>query len=240
MKKIVATFIMVGLVLPGIAFGSLYSDFQKDIQEPYGWYKKSLGVTSKKENKQKALKAVEEFVETWKKFSAQYENDVPDQLQQIQDFKTRITRPVAIGESALKLLQQGEVLKAHAILEEVRYSLWDMRVQANIISLNDKVNDFHEAMEIVLDKVKEAETADALQHIEQRYGAWLAIKWKEVGHASGPGTDTKEFHEGVAAGFTAIEELRKSMTGGDNKAAAKAGGKVKKAYKSIFFLPFCS
>ncbi len=240
MKKIVTTLILIGMILPGVAFGSQYSDFQKDIQEPYGWYKKALGLTSKKENQQKAQAAVENFIKTWKQFSAQYEQNVPDQLQPVRDFKARIMAPSGIGENALKLIQQGDVLEAHAILEEIRYSLWDMRVQAHISSLNDKVNDFHEAMEIVLDKVKEADSAAALQSIEKRYGAWLAIKWKEVGNSSGSGTETKEFHESVTAGLKAIEELRKSMTEGDIKGSSKAGSSVKKAYKSIFFLPFCS
>jgi hypothetical protein len=145
-----------------------------------------------------------------------------------------------VGNEALEMIKAGEVKKAHKQLEEVRYSLWQMRVDAGIVSLNDKINDFHEAMEVVLDGITDSASSDSLRHLGQRYGAWLAIKWTEVGNAHYSGADKETFSRLIEDGHNAIDKLRKTLTNGDSANAKAAGKKVKNSYKSIFFLPECS
>jgi len=227
------------LVTPCLAMASDYKTFQNDIMEPYGFYKKALSLTSKKKNKEKAIGVVENFIASWNTLAQKYANDVPDRLSQVNDFNKKISRPGTVGKEALEMLKAGEVKMAHHQLEEVRYSLWQMRVDAGITSLNDKINDFHEAMEIVLDGIPES-SSDSLQHLEKRYGAWLAIKWSEIKGADYSGADKDAFALAIANGHDAIAELRKSLENGDGAGASKAGGKVKKSYKGIFFLPECS
>jgi hypothetical protein len=231
---------MLLFVTPCLAMASDYKVFQKDIMEPYGFYKKSLALTSKKKNREKAIDMVEKFIGSWEAFAQKYENDVPDQLKQTYDFNKKINRPVAVGHEALEMLRAGKVKIAHTQLEEVRYSLWQIRVDAGIVSLNDKINDFHEAMEVVLDGVAESHSSDSLQHLDARYGAWLAIKWAEIKSADYSGADKDAFSLAIANGHNAIAELRKNLKKGDAVGAKKAGGKVKKSYKTIFFLPECS
>ena len=237
--KFVAVFMFL-LITPCLAMASDYAVFQKDIMEPYGFYKKSLALTSKKKNREKAIEVVEKFIGSWDALAQKYAGDVPDQLKQTKDFNKKISRPVAVGNEALEMLRAGEVKKAHTHLEEVRYSLWQMRVDAGIVSLNDKINDFHEAMEVVLDGVAENNSSDSLQHLEKRYGAWLAIKWSEIKSADFTGADKESFALTIANGHTAITELRKNLKSGDTAGVKKAGGKVKDSYKGIFFLPECS
>ena len=231
---------MLFLITPYLAMASDYKVFQKDMMEPYGLYKKSLALTSKQANKEKAIVIVEKFIRSWDTLAQKYANDVPGKLSQIADFAEKITRPVAVGNEALEMLKAGKVKKAHGQLEEVRYLLWEMRVNAGIVSLNDKINDFHEAMEIVLDGIKEDGSPKSLQHLEKRYGAWLAIKWAEVKGADYSGADKDAFSFIIADGQNAILELRENLKKGDAIGAKKAGGKVKKSYKGIFFLPECS
>ena len=228
------------LITPYLAMASDYTVFQKDIMEPYGLYKKSLALTSKQENKEKAIIMVEKFIRSWDVLAHKYANNVPGQLGQVSDFAEKITRPVAVGNEALEMLKAGKVKKAHGQLEEVRYSLWQMRVDAGIVSLNDKINDFHEAMEVVLDGIKEDGSPNSLQHLDKRYGAWLAIKWAEVKGADYSGANKDIFSLIVVDGHNAILELRENLRKGDVIGAKKAGGKVKKSYKGIFFLPECS
>ena len=228
------------LIAPGFAMASDYTIFQKDIMEPYSFYKKALALTSKKENKDKAIGVVEKFISSWDVLAQKYANDVPDQLKQTADFDKKIKRPVAVGNEALEMLRAGEVKQAHFQLEEVRYSLWRMRVDAGIVSLNDKINDFHEAMEVVLDGIKEQTSPESLQHLGKRYGGWLAIKWAEITAEDYSGADKDAFGLKIANGHDAITELRENLKKGDAAGAKKAGGKVKKSYKGIFFLPECS
>lgn len=237
--KLIAVCIFL-LITPCLAISSDYSVFQKDIMEPYGFYKKSLSLTSKETNKDKAINMVEKFVGSWDALAQKYADDVPDQLNRIDDFSKKITRPVTVGKEALEILRAGKVKMAHKQLEEVRYLLWKMRVDAGIVSLNDKINDFHEAMEVVLDGITKSDSPDSLQHLGKRYGDWLAIKWAEIKRTDYSGADKDGFALVLTNGHDAVSELRESLKKGDGIEAKKAGGKIKKSYKGIFFLPECS
>jgi len=228
------------LSIPGLVMASEYAVFTKDIVEPYGFYKKSLALTSKKKNQEKAIAVVQKFVNSWGVFASKYANDVPDLLSQTDGFSAKIKRPVAVGEEALAMLKAGKVGEAHSNLEEIRYSLWRMRVDAGIISLNDKVNDFHEAMEIVLGGIGEDSSAEQLQHLGSRYGDWLAIKWAEVGTANISVADKDTFSQSIKNGHDAIVKMLAALKKGNGVEAKNAGGKVKKSYKAVFFLPECS
>ena len=228
------------LSIPGLVIASEYAVFKKDIVEPYGLYKKSLALTSKKKNQDKAIVVVQNFIKSWSVLANKYENDVPDQLNETVDFNSKINRPVTVGEEALAELKAGKVKKAHTHLEEIRYSLWRMRVDAGIVSLNDKINDFHEAMEIVLYGITEDSSSEQLQHLGNRYGDWLAIKWAEVGTANYSVADKDAFSLVIINGQNAITKLVEMLKTGNAVEAKKAGGKVKKSYKAVFFLPECS
>ncbi|MDJ0807357.1 MAG: hypothetical protein QNJ78_11035 [Gammaproteobacteria bacterium] len=233
-------FCMFMLGIPGLVIASEYADFTKDIVEPYGLYKRSLALTSKKKNQEKAIVVVQKFINSWGMFANKYANDVPDQLSQTVDFKSKIHRPVTVGEEALAMLKAGEVKQAHLLLEEIRYSLWRMRVDAGIVSLNDKINDFHEAMEVVLDGITEDRSPEQLKYLGNRYGGWLAIKWAEVGMADSSVVDKDAFTLVIKNGHNAIANLLEMLKMGNFAEARNAGGKVKQHYKTIFFLPECS
>lgn len=237
--KFFAVYIFL-LSIPGLTIASEYAVFKKDIVEPYGLYKKSLALTSKKKNQEKAVVVVQKFIKSWSALANKYENNIPDQLNKTVDFNNKINRPVTVAEEALAMLKLGKVKKAHTHLEQIRYSLWRIRVDAGIISLNDKINDFHEAMEIVLDGITEDSSSEQLQHLGNRYGDWLAIKWAEVGTANYSVSDKDTFALVIKNGENAITKLVEILKKGIAAEARKAGGNVKKSYKAVFFLPECS
>lgn len=240
MRMIFVTVCMFLLSIPGSVMASEYAVFTKDIVEPYSLYKRSLALTSKKKNQEKAIVVVQEFINSWGMLANKYANDVPDQLNQTVDFSGKINRPVTVGEEALEMLKAGKVKKAHLHMEEIRYSLWRMRVDAGIVSLNDKINDFHEAMEIVLDGITEDSSPEQLQHLGNRYGDWLAIKWADVGTENYSVEDKDSFVLVINDGQNAIANLVEILKKGNSTEAKNAGGKVKKSYKAVFFLPECS
>jgi hypothetical protein len=232
--------IMIGLAVPNFAGAADYTTYQKDVMEPYGFYKKGIALTSKKKNLEKAIPVVQKFIDGWSGIVEKYQGNPPQEFQQIALFQEKLSRPVAVGQEALELLQDGKVAEAHLALEEVRYLLWAMRVDAGIVSLNDKINDFHEAMEVILDKAAENKDAAHLQHVGERYGAWVALKWEAVAGVDYTAEDRAVFEKAVVAGRNAFAGLRDALKKGDSELAKKNGGMVKKSYKTIFFLPACS
>lgn len=222
--------------LPASSMASDYLQFQKDSVAAYGFYKKSLSLTSKEGTQKKSIATVEKFIKNWKIVVSKYTQDIPQPFVNLPDYEELIKRPVSTGQQALKELRTGDISKAHSTLENVRYLLWKMRTDAGLATLSDKVNDFHEVMEIVLNMMHNEESASNYRNVGKRYGAWMEIKWEEQANANVFETDRSAFENALKDGRKAVIELLTKLENGDIKAANEAGGKVKKAYKSIFFL----
>ena len=235
MKKSMLLAVAV-LLLAGGAQASEYAAFTRDLVTPYDFYKKSLSLTSKKEDAEKAKAALASFIETWSPFASKYAADVPLPFAGIGDFPSRIKRPVEVGRQAAELLKEGNVSRAHAVLEEVRYLMWDMRVRSRIVSLADKANDFHEAMEIVLDQAGSAKDPEAAKRVYERYGSWFLIKWNDLPNASDVAAVKKAFDPAFEDGRTAVGAYLDALKKGDLALAKKLSGDVKGSYKKIWML----
>lgn len=222
------------LTIPAVVPASDYATFNKDLSLPYSHFKKSLSLTSKKEDADKAKAAIAAFTTEWEKLAAKYSRDVPTVFAAVTDFPAVIARPVAIGKETRALMEKGEVKAAHNLLEEVRYLMWNLRVTNGVVSLADKANNFHEAMEIILDKADEAKDAAGLRQVEARFGPWLAVSWEEV--ALAPESALPPVKAALTEGRTSVAALRTALQNGDKAAIKQQGTAVKNAYKKIFFM----
>ncbi len=235
MKKVLLL-LVVGVLLAGESPASEYSVFTHDLVQPYDFFKQSLALTSKKENAEKAKSAITSFIETWKPFAAKYAEDIPKPFAGIRDFSSRIKRPVEIGKMAAEHLKSGDVGRAHTVLEEVRYLMWDMRVKSSIVSLSDKANDFHEAMEIVLGHAATAQEPADARKVFERYGAWFLIKWDDMLNAPDTESVKKDFDPAFADGRNTIVAFLDSLKQGKVAESRKLSGDVKSAYKKVWML----
>lgn len=131
--------------------------------------------------------------------SLTYANDKPDAFASIDGFANKISKPVEIGSKALVLLEAGKVDLAHVELEKIRYILWEMRVKSQIVCIEDKLNDFHEVMEVTLDDIEDSQRKGKLI---SKYGCsirdlWLLVKWEEVAQSKGSGCDKQSFEKSI-------------------------------------------
>lgn len=235
MRKVLLLLI-VGVLCAGVTHASEYAVFTRDLIQPYDYFKKSLSLTSKKEDAEKAKIAIASFVDAWGVLAAKYADDVPAPFAVISDFSVRIKRPVEVGKQAAEYLKAGNVGRAHTVLEEVRYLMWEMRVKSGVVSLSDKANDFHEAMEIVLDHTAAAKETEDAQHVYERYAAWLLIKWDDLANASDIASVKKAFEPAFTDGRTVIVNYLDTLKKGEVALAKKQSGTVKNAYKKVWAL----
>lgn len=235
MKKVVLL-IVVGVMCAQAALASEYAAFTSDLVKPYGYFKQALSLTSKKEDIEKAKTAVASLIESWGTFSAKYATDVPKPFIKLPDFSSRIKRPVEVGRKAAEFLKNGDVKQAHMVLEEIRYLMWDLRVKSSIVSLSDKANNFHEVMEIVLDRSEHAKDGGGMLAVEERFGPWLAVAWEELALAPASETSAPGFPVLLQDGRTSVAALRAALRSGDRAAVKQQGNAVKNAYKKVFFM----
>lgn len=232
----IRTLILSGLtaLATHAAIAAEYADFLRDLAGPYAFYRQSLVLTSNNDNIDKATQAINQFAAGWKGIAERYAGDPPKPFADIPDYAGKIRQPLRISQEAQALMTAGKVKQAHTVLEEVRYLLWEMRIQAGINSIADKANDFHEVMEIVLDHAAAAKSAEDLASVEARYGAWMAIKWDEHALAADLGPVRKEFDVAFAEGRKTIAEYRTVLRNGKLDAAKKMVGPIKNAYKMMW------
>ena len=230
-----ATMFML-LAAPVGVMASDYAAFTKDLAAPYSEYKKSLSLTSKKEDAEKAQLAIAAFVSGWEKLAAKYGKDVPTVFAATKDFPAVIARPVAVGKEAQALVKNGDVKAAHAVLEEVRYLMWNLRATNRIVALADKANNFHEALESVLDRSEHAKESAGLLAVEERFGPWLAVSWEEIALAPASETSAPGFPVLLQDGRASIAALRAALRSGDRAAVKQQANAVKNAYKKVFFM----
>lgn len=235
MKKFLV-FLVIGVLCAGVASASEYSVFTRDLIQPYDFFKQSLSLTSKKEDSEKAKAAISSFIESWSALAAKYADDVPKPFAGIRDFSSRIKRPVEVGRQAAEHLKAGNIGRAHTVLEEVRYLMWDMRIKSAIVSLSDKANDFHEAMEIVLSHAADAKEAADAKQVFERYGAWFLIKWDDMRNAADTESVQKAFEPAFADGRHVVVAYLNALQQGDAAQAKKLSGSVKGAYKKVWML----
>ena len=231
---LISTLLM--LCLPTFSLATDYAKFQHDSVEAYGYYKKALALTSKPDKQKKSIATMEKFMNSWEVLADKYKSKPPEPFSTLNNFSELIEKPLAIGQQALYELKDGQIKVAHSTLEEIRYLLWKMRTDAGLVTLSDKVNDFHEVMEIVLDKMHEDVSAENFSKIGERYGAWMEIKWEEQAGMDVFTAERDTFKKAMINGRNAIAELRSQLTAGNIEAANAAGIRVKKAYKAVFFL----
>jgi hypothetical protein len=216
------------------AIAAEYVDFLRDLAGPYAHYRQALMLTSNPDNIDKASQSISQFSLGWKGIVEKYAGDPPKPFATIPGYADKLGRPLTISQEAQALMAAGKVTQAHTVLEDIRYLLWGMRVQAGINSVADKANDFHEAMEIILDHAAAAKSAEELATVEARYGAWVAIKWEEHALAADLGSVRKEFDVALSDGRKTIADYRTLLRNGNLEAAKKMVGPIKNAYKKIW------
>ncbi len=217
-------------------FASEYADFLRDATAPYGHYRQSLSLTSGNDAIEKSSQAVQQFIQGWDALAGRYAADPPKPFARLDDFPAKLKRPVEVGREALALLKDGRSARAHTVLEEVRYILWDLRVRAGINSITDRANDYHEAMEVILDHVAKAKDEDDLNDTVERYGAWLTIKWEELALAGDLALIRKDFDPAFSQGRKVLADYLAVLRKGDVVAAKAMSGQIKGAYKKVWSL----
>jgi hypothetical protein len=235
MKKL-SLIVVICVMSATMSFASEYETFTRDLAKPYSFYKKSLSLTSKKEDADKAKAALASFAESWGKFATIYANDPPKKLAGVHDFASKIKRPVDVAKQSAEYLNSGNIGRAHTVLEEVRYLMWDMRIRSGIVSLADKANDFHEVMEVVFNQVGLAKEPEDAQRVYERYAPWFLLKWDEMALAPDVTSVHKDFNPAFAEGRKNVIDYLDALKQGNPAEAKKRAGAVKNAYKTIWML----
>ncbi|WP_273266694.1 hypothetical protein [Flexistipes sinusarabici] len=220
------------LALP--AFSSSYSDFANDMKPAYLAWKQGV-LTTKANNQKNSIKNVNKFLNHWKLLENKYKNNPPEELKQVESFSEDISNVTEVAGKALAEIKNGEVIEAHTTLEKVRYILWNLRAKAGIVTLGDKLNDYHEIMEMILEEVVLMENPGKLKMLAERQGLWLKIKWNEILSFMQQHDYEGKIIEDATKEKKAVEKFLNYAEQGNIDKAYMQSGPIKKNFKKVFF-----
>lgn len=231
MRKV--TFILAMLVFASSVMAATYQNFAEDTKKATFAWKKALGTTSAN-NKAESAKLMKEFMTEWNEIVKKYSSTPPAEYKKVAGYQDNIHVIGLIMGKASAEVEEGKVLEAHDTIEAYRYITWDMRADAGINTLIDKLNDLHEVMELVLEEMEIAE-ADQLKKIMKRKGTWLRIKWLEARSYMKKQNMPADVMKAVDEGLQAINNLAKYANQQNVDKADEEAHKVKKAFKKMYF-----
>jgi len=232
MKKILL--VLFTVVFASSVYGAEYKDFAKDLQPAYKEWKKSLGVTSANK-KEESIKVGKAFLTKWKEFKAKYYKNVPVEFKGIESYQSDLNRIEEVAGKAVAEMERGQVIHSHETLEEVRYILWNLRARAGIETLNDKLNDYHEIMEIVLESTELVDNEKQLQMLAAKQGVWMKIKWNEIISFIKKNGYGSEILKAAENEKKAVEEYLKYARAGNIDKADMTSKPIKINFKKVFF-----
>ncbi|WP_022851434.1 hypothetical protein [Limisalsivibrio acetivorans] len=228
------TLLLAFTLITGAAFAEVHSPFGKDFKPAYEAFKESL-ISTSRNRKAEALSSLETFKGEWSSLASKYK-EAPGAYASLSDYSETMNKPISVADRAISTVKEGSVLKAHGVIEEVRYIIWDMNARAGIRPLTDLLNDFHEIMELSFEEMDIADDGAEMAEIWHRKGAWMKIHWtyidsmvKELDIR-----DCVNFSELVQTGFSEMDESAEKES---FDLYDKASVKVKKGFKRIFFSP---
>lgn len=232
MRWILIVLFVTLLALP--TFASSYNEFAKDMKPAYLAWKNGL-LTTKANNQNKSNKIVNKFLNEWKQLENKYKDNPPEELKQVNSFSKDISDITKVAKKSLNEINNGEVIGAHTTLEKVRYILWNIRAQAGIETLGDKLNDYHEIMEMILEEVVVMENPKKLKMLAGREGLWLKIKWNEILSFIKQHNYESKILEDAMAEKKAVNKFLSYAEQGNIDKAYMQGGPIKKNFKKVFF-----
>lgn len=223
------------LLLPmGVVAGPM-QDFERQLNAAYAHYRAALLQTNLK-NKDATQAAIAAFEKGWSEIAGRKSSPPPQYAEDAKwgDTLEQVTKVLAAAKAEAA---QGDLTKSHNTLEAIRDLIGDLRQRNGVTSFSDRINTYHEHMEVVVEG-KYASDPEGMAKLREDVAVliFLAKEVEKFKPATFGGDDVfKQVLSGMLASVTAlqaavrsgesarIEELRKALKPAYSKLFARYG-----------------
>lgn len=221
------------LALPGASTVSAgpFADFEQALAAAYAPYRAALIHTNQKD-RAATEKSLAAFEAAWGKLMLGYRAAPPPQYADDPAWADTTAAVERIVVEATAQTAQGDLAKAHDVLEGVREQLGELRARNGVIVFSDRMNAYHEHLEEMLaSRYATPEGAGALREDAAVLRHLSALLER---HAPAALRTNSEFMDGLAALVSSAKALQDAARGGDTVAVEKALKGLKPAYARLF------
>ncbi len=211
-------------------------EYEAAFEGVYGDYRAALFATNGKDAAL-SMKAINAFGAKWEALAARWGAAPPPQYADDPAWHGLMKSAQGIVERARAAVRDGDLPKAHDILEAFRDEIGSLHARNNVATFSDRMNAYHAVMEGVLGKSYVAGDEPARQALagDAAVLAYLASDLER--HAPTSLRDNGEFKSLLSAVRASVAGLRKALSAADVDAVRAAVSGLKPAY-SRFFLKF--
>jgi hypothetical protein len=237
MKKFIVLTICLVAAIYSVAFAAENSflQFNADVDKAYAAYRKALFQTNKKDL-EKSGKANENFIRQWQQIKQNYASKPPEVFSSDPKWESTLASIEEIAQRSASEIKEGQLAEAHETLEAIRDELSDLRKRNSIIVFSDHINNYHEAMEGLLQR---GYTADKIgpEAIAELYGQTAVLKYLAAAiKEDAPATyrENEQYQKLEAGLLGSVENLSMALKRKDPAAISKAITMLKPAYAKLF------
>lgn len=222
---------VMGTALPACA-GPI-AEFEAQLRDAYASYRGALFQTNQN-NKQATEAALTTFTQKWGVIVGQWAKAPPPQYADDTSFERVLGDVASIVRAAGVEAGEGKLAEAHHTLEKIRDLLSGLRHRNGIVTFSDRMNTYHEKMEVMLDKKYGDFSSSGLGELRED-AAVLAHLVHEIAENPLAGSaGNADYDAAFRALKASVENVLAAARTGDAAAAKAALTGLKKPYSQMF------
>jgi hypothetical protein len=219
--------LLMAAQLSTAAWAGPFKEAEARVGQAYAHYRAALFHTNQKD-KAATEAALAAFREKWAALVTDWKAAPPPQYVDDVELTATldaVTRILAVAGTATA---NGELAKAHDILEAIRDQLGSLRGRNGIISFSDRMNAYHEVMERIVDAA-DMTPASALEE-----AGLLSHLAGELDRHRPPNVDMAAFEGSLKALLASVSAFQAAARSGNGAAIDVARRGLKQPYSRMF------
>jgi hypothetical protein len=242
MEKLIFTLALVFVFVPAALWAgnqggatNTLKQFQQEVNKAYASYRMALFQTNKK-NQKKSLESAVNFQQQWQNIIEKYLEAPPCVYANDPEWEDTLVVIGNINGMGIQEIMVERLNDAHETLEAIRDELGALRQRNQVSTFSDHVNNYHEAMESLLQlglKPSDIDKKTLLTlHEDLAVLEYLAEKMKE--NAPVEYLKNQDFNQAMNGVFGSLKNLRQALNEKKPENISKAIKKLKPAYAKVF------
>jgi hypothetical protein len=226
----VAVLVLLG---PGSGWSGPIADFEAEMKAAYADYRAALFQTNRND-KAATEAALNGFLTKWRTIAVRWSATPPPHMMEDREVAGTFARIEEIALTAQKEASAGALAEAHETLEAIRDEIGALRQRNGLITFSDRMNAYHEKMEVVLGRQNSPLDAAMLGTLREEAAVLNYLVETISQHVPADLKTNSDFAAALDGLRKSVLDLVDAARGGDPAAAKKALQALKGPYSRMF------
>jgi uncharacterized protein YukE len=215
--------------------GGLSADSTAIIERALGPYYAAL-VSSARGNTDATSRHLLLFASRWETAGREARKSPPREVAQDPKWPALLDEVTGVIARARELVRHQDIASAHAELETIRAAIRDIHARHDVLTFDDHLTDYHEAMERMFGhaagrneiRLTAKDFDDAAEDLQAALAAWRTVRAE-----AGPLANQAGWTAAAREASSALEQAQRAIAAKNTTTAAQAAERVKSTYYDL-------